>query len=132
MGPMAPLRPACLATLTAILVSLLAAVAPALATSKHARHKVKAAVRCGGRPHGKAGSYHAGHAPKRRAKRHSIASAPKNGIHHNTHPRKTPKRSRSSVAVNGSCVGAELQPSTQNIESVRAATLCLVNRERSA
>ena len=39
---------------------------------------------------------------------------------------------RSQSADNGDCANAALAPTEQNLESIRAATLCLVNRERTA
>jgi hypothetical protein len=39
---------------------------------------------------------------------------------------------RGSAAADGSCADAGLTPTDQNLERVRAATLCLVNRERAS
>ena len=138
MGPMAPLRPASLAAITTLLLSACALVAPALGASKHTTRHVRHTVRCGRRLHGKAGSYHAGQAPKRSHKRHG-AGCPRKKTHrhaalpkHLAHKAPTPTPTRSSAADNGNCVGTELRPTAQNIETIRAATLCLVNRERAA
>jgi uncharacterized protein YkwD len=71
-------------------------------------------TRCRKVGHSKArhgGSKHAGtrHAGSRHAGTHHAAANP-----------------------SSSCPGADLRPSADNLEEVRAATLCLVNRERSA
>lgn len=139
MGPMAPLRPAFLAAFTAFLLSACALALPALGTAKHTTRHVRHTVRCGRRLHGKAGSYHAGHAPKRSSHKRHSASCPRKKTHHHavvpkhiTHRAPAPQHTRSSAADNGNCTGTELRPTAQNIETIRAATLCLVNRERAA
>jgi uncharacterized protein YkwD len=38
----------------------------------------------------------------------------------------------SSAANSGSCPGADLRPTAEDLDRIRAATLCLINRERSA
>ena len=138
---MAPLRPAGVAVLLAFQMSLFAGSTPALAAHTRARPghlKVAHCIRAG-RVHGKAGSYHAGHSParsntKRRRVRCSGKSIHKAAIPHKSLSNGAPKKkhSRSTAADNGTCLNAELQPSAQNIESIREATICLVNRERAA
>jgi uncharacterized protein YkwD len=55
------------------------------------------------------------------------------------HPRRRPgttrrvgRRHTSAADVNGACSDTQLRPSAANVELVRAAVLCLVNRERAA
>jgi uncharacterized protein YkwD len=51
---------------------------------------------------------------------------------HSHHPgkRRTAARSAPDAAKSETCPGASLTPNQGNIETIRAATLCLVNRER--
>lgn len=62
-------------------------------------------------------------------------------LHSRTGPRRTRRarplrrnvRHRTSAAdVNGACQDAQLSPTAWNVERIRAAVLCLVNRERAA
>ncbi len=136
MGPMARLRPGGIAVLVAFSLSVWAGAAPALAAHRHKRtlHCTRTA-----RAHGKADSFHAGQSPKH-SKHHKAARCSSKRVHHKrtqghkpashqTHVKK--KRSLSSAADNGTCLNAELKPSATNLELIRGATLCLVNRERA-
>lgn len=60
-------------------------------------------------------------------KRHSTAT------HHKSRHRSVPQPTHRSPAAahSSSCPDADLRPNEQNLESIRAATLCLVNRERT-
>jgi uncharacterized protein YkwD len=53
---------------------------------------------------------------------------------HSSGPRRSSGNHRRSSAADagGGCPDAELEPSPWNVERVRAATLCLINREREA
>jgi uncharacterized protein YkwD len=44
----------------------------------------------------------------------------------------SPTHRRSTAGAAGGCADTDLAPSTFNVERIRAAVLCLVNRERSA
>jgi uncharacterized protein YkwD len=101
------------------------------------KHHRQRAARCVGRrpakrnPHtghrGRHGSQHPlnRHVRTRRVRSH----APAPGAAH----RLAPNAAGSPSAANSdACPNASLIPTAQNIESVRAATLCLVNRERTA
>jgi uncharacterized protein YkwD len=119
-------------------MSLFAGAAPALATRTRARHVHVARCTRAGRVHGKAGSYHAGHSPTRsNTKRRRVSCSGKAvhhaATHHGSVSNGTPtkKHSRSTAADNGACLNAALQPTAQNVESIRVATICLVNRERA-
>jgi uncharacterized protein YkwD len=57
---------------------------------------------------------------------HSKAGKP-TGHHAKQHPSGGVKR----AAAEDSCPGADLRPEEENIEAVRTATLCLINRERT-
>lgn len=81
-------------------------------TRRHARPRAGRRAPCRTRGHARR------HAAKRRiAKRH--AAKPGGGAP------QTP-------AASGACANAQLQPNAANLELVRAATLCLVNRERTS
>ncbi|MHB8234852.1 MAG: CAP domain-containing protein [Solirubrobacteraceae bacterium] len=129
---MARLRPGGIAVLVAFLLTVWVGAAPALAAHRHKRalHCTKAA-----RAHGKAGSFHAGHSPKH-PKRRKAARCPSkhkraHGHKRASHRTTAKKHSLSSAADNGTCLNAELKPSVTNLELIRGAILCLVNRERA-
>ncbi|HTB69567.1 MAG TPA: CAP domain-containing protein [Solirubrobacteraceae bacterium] len=74
-------------------------------------------------------SFHSSGGPKRkrskaRGKHGASCGAPKHRRRHAA--RRTPPAAR------GACANAQLQPSAANLELVRVATLCLVNRERTS
>jgi uncharacterized protein YkwD len=136
-------RPAWLIALVLLVLGLLlgsprAHAAPAQAAHAHARH----AVRCGGaRTHGRAGSVRQTHRPtrahRRRCRRRHLAALRRKAAQRRAaerHRRATARarRGRSRLAgPDGLCQDSELRPSEQNLERIRAATLCLVNRERA-
>lgn len=143
---MASARPALLAVLVALALGALLGASSGLAASAHVRHArarhapTHHSTRCGTRKHarahrpGHAGSVHLTH---RRSRRHRRACLRR---HHHRAAHKHARRhtgrrngTRSLVAgPNGICQDAELHPSSENLERIRAATICLVNRERSA
>jgi uncharacterized protein YkwD len=59
------------------------------------------------------------------------------GSHHSTSGKRTGHHAKQHGSSNGkpadadTCPGADLRPAEENIEAVRAATLCLVNQERT-
>jgi uncharacterized protein YkwD len=93
-------------------------------------------------PCAKRASFHASKRHPRR-RRHGGAGCPQH--HHpgkthakNRHPAKhrpTTRHSRTrpnpAAAKSDSCPGASLTPNAENLETIRTATLCLVNRERA-
>jgi uncharacterized protein YkwD len=84
------------------------------ASKRHTRaHRRHGAARC----------------PQRPAKRHARKHGPGR-----SHPRAKHGHGRSNPAASksDSCPGASLTPNEGNLETIRAATLCLVNRERAA
>ena len=94
----------------------------------HANHKTLHAKRTSF--HSSAGHPHhstrpAGCRPAR--KRHTTAT------HHNSrHPSaKRPAHRSPAAAHSSSCPDSDLRPNEQDLERIRAATLCLVNRERT-
>jgi uncharacterized protein YkwD len=118
--------------------SALAAPSRTGASSRtHVRRAHKAA-RCGksARAHSRRG--HGARRSKRRErsscvkghsiKRHSTAVKRSTGGSKSGHK----ARSKSADYSSEGCANALLQPTAQNLESIRAATLCLVNHERSA
>jgi uncharacterized protein YkwD len=135
------LRLICVSALAALCVSASAFSALALGAGvhRHARAHRASRPRCGKaararskRAHGASRSKRRGHVSclEHRAGRleHSAGSshssaAGKRGSH---------RAPRSQSADDGGCTGASLQPSERNLEEIRAATLCLVNRERAA
>jgi uncharacterized protein YkwD len=115
-----------LAVLVATLICLFLMSAAALGARPRA-HRVS---RCGkaGVHNGRRASVRVSHRPscQRRSARTHRRAAPR----HHAAVKKT--GSRSSVADHGVCANATLMPSQSNVEAIRAATLCLVNRERAA
>jgi uncharacterized protein YkwD len=141
----APARPALLAVLAALAVGALLAASSSLAASGQVQHaRVRHApahhrIRCGAGRHarahrpGRAGSVHLTHRPAGRRHRACLRrhhrAAHRHARRHAAHRHIT----RSLVAgPDGICQDAELRPSGENLERVRAATVCLVNRERGA
>jgi uncharacterized protein YkwD len=76
-------------------------------------------------------NYHAGGKPtgKSRHRAHRFSCHRRHAGHH-----KAPHRHRAPAppSANGACANTQLRPSGANLQSVRAATLCLVNRERTS
>jgi uncharacterized protein YkwD len=62
---------------------------------------------------------------KKHAKSHRLAKRRLRTRHYRTRP-------NPAAAKSDSCLGANLTPDESNLEAIRAATLCLVNRERAA
>ena len=122
------------ATLIALCVACcaLASTAPAAprarSASSHASspsHK-RAHGRCA-----KPANFRAGGKPSGRSRHHThrLSCRRRHRAHH------TPSHRHRTVAppsANGACASAQLRPSGANLQSVRAATLCLVNRERTS
>ena len=73
-------------------------------------------------------SYHGGHIHPRRGHRRSGCAHRPSGRH--GPGRGSDRSSRAPAHHTSSCAGAEVAPSEQNLALVRAATLCLINRER--
>ncbi|HEY4452656.1 MAG TPA: CAP domain-containing protein [Solirubrobacteraceae bacterium] len=104
-----------------------------------ARSPARRAAHCGAatRGHGHAASVRQTHRPRRcrhAATRHRAAHH-RATKHHGTARHKASKHrtGRSHLAgPDGICQDAELRPSEENLDRIRAATLCLVNRERAA
>jgi len=104
------------------------------------RHGAHRAACAGAR--GRRASYHAGSRPGSRRRRHEAHCPQHNGkthhgapsFHSTTHaPGHSPGVGMPPLlplAGNGSCADATASPSDANIQLIRAATLCLVNRER--
>ncbi|HEV7162483.1 MAG TPA: CAP domain-containing protein [Solirubrobacteraceae bacterium] len=110
------------------MLSACAGAASALAAprSKHPRHGVR--CRHAGKRRGKAGSFHASHRPKR--------GCPRGPRHKRTHHKAPLTHSApvNSSALSGysPCPDTGLRPTVGNLELIRTATICLVNRERIA
>jgi uncharacterized protein YkwD len=130
----ARLRSLCLAVIAVLFVGACVAGPSAFgaSASKHAR--VHKATRCGRYARSvKRRRGHSARSVKRRGhsscvKRHS------KGVKHSTGTSKAGHKARSKSADYSSqgCANALLQPTEQNLESIRAATLCLINHERAA
>jgi uncharacterized protein YkwD len=67
---------------------------------------------------------HARTAPRRATRRHGA-------LRHSAGRRRAGRRT-SAADVNGQCTDTQLTPTETNLERIRAAMLCLVNRERAA
>jgi uncharacterized protein YkwD len=94
------------------------------ASSKAVKHIGKRHARCA-----KPASFHSSNGAtgeSHRSKRHVICRK----RHASTHRKRAVKHAASPVG--GACTGAALRPSATNLESVSAATLCLVNVERTS
>jgi uncharacterized protein YkwD len=98
--------------------------------SRGHRRQAWTAARCAKKSsfHASGGHPRRGHRPadcaKRRSAKHGSA---KRRAHHVK--RRVSRTGKGADA--GACPGADLQPSQENIETVRTATLCLVNQERT-
>jgi uncharacterized protein YkwD len=100
----------------------IASTAPAATLAHGASPSAKAATATKRGAHcAKPASFHSsgGPASKPHAKKHQSAC----GKHH---------AAKHHAAVHGACAGTTLRPSASNLEAVRAATLCLVNVERTS
>jgi uncharacterized protein YkwD len=103
------------AAMTAAIAIFLAAAPASAATHRRARC---ASARGAAAPHSGTRSFHQSHCPKRgtRVRRH----------------RSKPAHLLFFTAHDGVCPDVGLKPTEHNVPEVRAATLCLVNRERAA
>jgi uncharacterized protein YkwD len=139
----ARIRVSCVVALSALSACATASIADALAAHPHGRarshraHCVKAVkvrvgvvyvlrrrtVHC--RRHG---AHHPARAHRNKHARNRLHrhSAPRRAAH-----RSAPGRRTSAAEVNGQCADTQLTPTAANLERVRAAILCLVNRERA-
>lgn len=98
-------------------------------------HRLCRRTRTHGRLHGKSSRHHSG----RSARSHGCSGkAPTHKGHKHSHAREgsgadTPRHaSQAPLNVSGeNCQNTSLMPSEANIVSIREATLCLINRERS-
>jgi uncharacterized protein YkwD len=105
---------------------VIASTAPAAtlahsASSKSAKQPDKRRTGCA-----KPASFHSSSSPTGAAK-HRVSCRKRHGQAH----RKSATKHAASP-VNGACAGAALRPSDANLDSVRVATLCLVNVERTS
>jgi uncharacterized protein YkwD len=112
-------------------VSLAAGAPVARTTTVHRHRRAQTAVHCA-----KKSSFHArgGHI---RRKRRAAGCAQHSSTKHRSATHKTHHARRHAVntgkpADADTCPGADLQPTQENIEAVRTATLCLVNQERTS
>jgi uncharacterized protein YkwD len=80
--------------------------------------------------------HHPTHCAKQHAGKQHATGRKRAGTHHSKSPKRTdhrPKRHRSSKPAHAgdACPGADLRPEQENIETIRSATLCLVDQERT-
>jgi uncharacterized protein YkwD len=87
------------------------------------RHARRSSFRFGSRPHRGGAGRCRGHRGGGRAHLHRLSHTPRG--HRAPHLRRTAGRS-------SGCVDEDLRPNAANLDRIRAATLCLVNRERAA
>jgi uncharacterized protein YkwD len=100
-------------------------------TTHHRRHHRAAHCLRTRRARGKAGSFRTGHRLHRRHRHHRRCASRRTARrHHRHHRQRTPRHG--SAAADGSCTGTLLVPSPTNLDRIRAAVECLVNRERTA
>jgi uncharacterized protein YkwD len=135
----------CIAVLATVCACACAGSSIALAAHSRAHARAHRAGRCGkaARTHGRRG--HASKRSKRRRARSSCLERHRSFAKHRTkriaHTKttgsgtatsRTKSRSQSAAYTSDGCANALLEPNEQNLESIRAATLCLVNHERSS
>ncbi len=133
-----------LTALTAATVTVMLAIAaPAgagahearRAPHRHAHHVAKHAKGTHKHSHSH-GRSHRRHTHKRSSRHHSTVRPRKRHGKHATHTEKPSSHTHAEHvqgaqgADAGGCAGADLRPGPENIEAVREATLCLINRER--
>jgi uncharacterized protein YkwD len=122
---------------TALAVAWACALAgPSAAAASHARvahtraHRSPSCLAARRSHHGtRKASYHSSHRPRRLTRcvrRHATRHAVRP---HHSH---SPARRHPAAGSAGGCADTDLAPATWNVERVRAAVLCLVNRERAA
>ncbi len=121
--------------LIALLLSTCTGAAPALGARLHAHRTARCSK--AGRVRGRVGSFRAGHSPTRSKRGHAgCARKPshRGSARHKAAPHSAPthKLPLSSAADSGVCANAGLKPSPQDLERIRAATICLINRERAS
>jgi len=105
----------------------------ARATSTHRHHRARTAVHCAKKSsfHARGGHIHHKRRPAGCAKHVSVKH--RSAMHKTHHARRHRSAGAGNPAHAGdSCPGADLQPTKENIEAVRTATLCLVNEERTS
>jgi uncharacterized protein YkwD len=90
------------------------------ASKRHARRRRHGGARCP-RPH----------PAKRHLKRHQPVKRHHQPVKRRLKARHNQSRPNPAAAKSDSCPGASLTPNEGNLETIRAATLCLVNRERA-
>jgi uncharacterized protein YkwD len=95
------------------------------------------------RSHARHSSFHVGARPRRPGghgcprhhyrRHHSAGRRHHAGAHGHVRRRAgtAPQRSAPAAANSSGCTDAELRPTADNLDRVRAATLCLINRERT-
>ena len=110
-------RPA-LAVALAVLLAPALTAAPAAARPSSFHHRAHCAAAHRASAHSRARSFRRAHCPRHRGKGHSHSGG---GAH-----------LPFFTAVDGHCPDTSLTPTAANLALVRAATLCLVNRERAA
>jgi uncharacterized protein YkwD len=103
-----------------VLCVLASVAGPALAAPKVPHTRAHRAGRCG-----RAARSHSRKARGKSAKRHGCVRR------HAAHFKPAGTHARSRSADDG-CPNAALQPTDHDLESIRVATLCLINRERTA
>jgi uncharacterized protein YkwD len=135
-------RPAWLIALVLLALGLFLGSPRAHAAGTRTHSRARHAVRCnaGARKHVRVGSVRQTHRPRarhRRCRRHTAAHH--RVVHHKAvtgHGNASAPSNRTGLSrlagPDGICQDAELRPSEENLDRIRGATLCLVNRERSA
>ena len=118
-----------------VVCSALASTAPASTPAKTSSSRASApAKHKGHRRCAKRASFHStGRKPKRSRPRklYYLCRGRHKRSHHKRHHKRAPAHHAPSP-TNGACTETKLQPTRANLQRVRAATLCLVNRERTS
>ncbi len=128
------LRPFSLAVLAALALGCWLGGAPALASSKSAHHAPRCRSAHG--KHARAVSVHAGRRPSRsrrhaRCRRFASHARQHRLSGYAVYPPSPSAPAQAVATPSGACADGNLKPTPEDLDRIRAATFCLVNRERT-
>jgi uncharacterized protein YkwD len=118
----ARLRFLCFVLLAVLAVTGACAGSSLAAPSRHARaHSAKRCSKAAGKHSKRPKRRHGASCAKRRPKHHAKLTSHSSSRYADTPP---------APNSDGTCANTQLQPTAANVETIRTATLCLINRER--
>lgn len=116
--------------LAAIAAGSLLGASPAPAASTPVHHAAR--CRAAHKAHGRAGSIRLSHRPARSHCRHRRSHARQHRLSsYGVRPASPSSHTQALATPSGACQDSNLKPTPENLERIRAATLCLVNHERA-